>query len=855
MRPRFLRALPSVAAAALLALVARAQTPGAVAWSPAKPRAVAPAAHRAPSREALRPPGDYLLIACPTTATSVTWVASLGMPVGAHELVVLQPLPTTRTASDVFVSIGGSSPFATIILETLLGDAETGVGVTGTPMLSRRVVGPTGIQPELNFLLSRPIVTRPVSASANTFVPTRTALLRVTIQDPIGALQLGYDPAGPLEYSTWTASADGQPISVGTHPVMAHTLCPAGEQLRVIADQVTATALSAPGLVCGVVQEFTVPVTVTVKWVELAMDAPIVTGEPTSTPNLRIERVVTPGDPEIPILATATASYMSPGSASGVGPPVWQASDPFAVPTVLEPGYTYRLRLDFTPGTLQPLVDDSGGQAAPGNFWVHMDPGQPWILRPDADLAFRLIGEAGIAALPAPPECANGLLLDRTQATHTVILRVTPSDRYAQVLHGLGTRPVGSVRFFGVPDPASPSAELRASAVSGAVFEDTYPFQTFTPTQLPPGVPYDWPDLIASRPIVTRPITYTPQDPDSDDDGVALVVTGGSETEPTFIVAWGDHPTFVPDLYKRGPAGFELTPESRSMVCQVCGVVDSDGDDGSDLRVAVQRLRVTDPPPYVPYDPTTATAEFAILQRFQVAVTVTAQWVELAIPGQHPDMPPMRVTIVDMEGIATPPPGQGFGGIASSLLTPRPTTRTSGDWDHLPPFSVAPVLEPNHDYALMAMTENSWRPGVVVTSTAQSADAYYSQDHPAGEWVEDPFRRLSFRIIGVPVTPVLAVGSQPVRGPGFRLRLGPNPAGDQVNLAWSGGGAGRVRLEILDVRGRLIRRVRDAGPAVQGQWRWDGSDDRGQSVPAGVYFARVTGGSGQLASRQIVRIR
>jgi hypothetical protein len=697
-----------------------------------------------------------------------------------------------------------------------------------------------------------------VSPSAFPNNPSHTALLRVTIQDPLAGVHLGYDPLGPQDHVTWTAFADGQPVPAGTHPVMAYRYCPAEPQLRVVADQVTATAFVTPGPACGVAQEFTVGVTATVRWVELALDASSIPYSPTYTPNLRIERVITPGGPEIPLLATATATFLRGGSgAAGIDPPMWTASDPFVIPTLLEPGYTYRLRLDFPAGSLQPLIDDSGGQSAPGDLWVHADPGQPWIHRPDADLAFRLIGEEGIAALPPAPECANGLLLDRTNATQTVILRLTPTDTYAQILHGLGTRPLGSVRVLGLGEPPAPTptADFRASAASGAVREDTYPFQTFIATGLPPGVPYeDW-DLRASRPIVTRGVTVTPTDPDDDGDGVALVMTGASETEPSFLVAWGDHPTFVPDLYKRGPGGFELTPESRSLVCQVCGVQDTDGDDGSDLRVAVQRLTVTDPMPFVPYDPTTATADFAILQRFQVAVTVTAHWVELAIPGQHPGLPPMPVTIVDMAGMPAPPPGPFPGGIASSLLEAAPITRTSPDWDDVPPFSLAPVLEPNHDYALLVMTTNSWRAGVSVTGTAETADAFYSQVSPEGEWVEDPFRRLAFRIIGVPLAPVLSVGSQPVPGGAFRLRLGPNPAGDQVNLAWSGGGAGRVRLDILDVRGRLIRRVRDAGAAVQGQWRWDGNDDHGHSAPAGVYFARVVGSSGQLASRQIVRIR
>ncbi|HET9888587.1 MAG TPA: hypothetical protein VFR10_13855, partial [bacterium] len=56
------------------------------------------------------------------------------------------------------------------------------------------------------------------------------------------------------------------------------------------------------------------------------------------------------------------------------------------------------------------------------------------------------------------------------------------------------------------------------------------------------------------------------------------------------------------------------------------------------------------------------------------------------------------------------------------------------------------------------------------------------------------------------------------------LRAAPAPAGDIV---------------IADVRGAIQRRL----PASQSAY-WDGCDEKGQPVPAGVYFARTPGGGG-----------
>jgi len=57
------------------------------------------------------------------------------------------------------------------------------------------------------------------------------------------------------------------------------------------------------------------------------------------------------------------------------------------------------------------------------------------------------------------------------------------------------------------------------------------------------------------------------------------------------------------------------------------------------------------------------------------------------------------------------------------------------------------------------------------------------------------------------------------------------------------GCAGPVALTVHDASGRLVRRLvgcpRPAGTYVA---RWDGTDSRGHTVPAGVYFVRLSAG-------------
>ena len=79
-----------------------------------------------------------------------------------------------------------------------------------------------------------------------------------------------------------------------------------------------------------------------------------------------------------------------------------------------------------------------------------------------------------------------------------------------------------------------------------------------------------------------------------------------------------------------------------------------------------------------------------------------------------------------------------------------------------------------------------------------------------------------------------------------RLTVLPNPFSDHVRTQL--GHRLSASLEIVDVAGRRVVRL----PVVQGRAEWDGRDATGHSVPAGAYFAHVTGRSS--AAVRLVKI-
>ncbi len=108
----------------------------------------------------------------------------------------------------------------------------------------------------------------------------------------------------------------------------------------------------------------------------------------------------------------------------------------------------------------------------------------------------------------------------------------------------------------------------------------------------------------------------------------------------------------------------------------------------------------------------------------------------------------------------------------------------------------------------------------------------------------------------------LTDGSRTMFGPvasgvtlaGSELTAWPNPSSGPVRLDFSMSRSGWVRITVVDVAGRVVRRlVDDAKVAGPHALSWDGLSDRGLRVPAGIYFVRMAAPD-RLLVRSVARV-
>jgi len=95
-------------------------------------------------------------------------------------------------------------------------------------------------------------------------------------------------------------------------------------------------------------------------------------------------------------------------------------------------------------------------------------------------------------------------------------------------------------------------------------------------------------------------------------------------------------------------------------------------------------------------------------------------------------------------------------------------------------------------------------------------------------------------------------------GIGQRIELEspwPNPFNPSTNLVFSLGHPASVRLQVYDLQGRLVRTLVDANlDTGTHQASWNGRDEAGRVMPAGIYIGRLDNGS-QWRSRRLVLVK
>ena len=78
----------------------------------------------------------------------------------------------------------------------------------------------------------------------------------------------------------------------------------------------------------------------------------------------------------------------------------------------------------------------------------------------------------------------------------------------------------------------------------------------------------------------------------------------------------------------------------------------------------------------------------------------------------------------------------------------------------------------------------------------------------------------------------------------------PNPFNPRVELAWRQAEAGWTRLDVFDLRGRLVARLADRWFAPGDHvLTWDGRDRRGRAAPSGVYTVQLRQGATRASAR------
>jgi bacillopeptidase F len=89
--------------------------------------------------------------------------------------------------------------------------------------------------------------------------------------------------------------------------------------------------------------------------------------------------------------------------------------------------------------------------------------------------------------------------------------------------------------------------------------------------------------------------------------------------------------------------------------------------------------------------------------------------------------------------------------------------------------------------------------------------------------------------------------------PSVHVLASPNPFWNEVRIDF-GPHYSPTTLEILDVQGRHVRRLRPATGGASG-FVWDGRDEHARELPAGAYFVRISGGSVGAVSKRLIMVR
>jgi hypothetical protein len=186
----------------------------------------------------------------------------------------------------------------------------------------------------------------------------------------------------------------------------------------------------------------------------------------------------------------------------------------------------------------------------------------------------------------------------------------------------------------------------------------------------------------------------------------------------------------------------------------------------------------------------------------------------------------------------------------------------------LDPAGSATVLHPLDGYTDLLLAGLGYQPGWSGTSagwrlaifdiTPQLAEPSWRFALRFGSdgWVTDA----GFLVDGITLHAIdsaVSVADPPVVTPvATSVAAWPNPFNPRVTVAWSQPAAGPLHLQVVDLRGRVVRHLlQGATVPASGEVTWDGTDQRGRPVGSGVYLVRLQAPQQRAAVQRITLTR
>lgn len=465
-----------------------------------------------------------------------------------------------------------------------------------------------------------------------------------------------------------------------------------------------------------------------------------------------------------------------------------------------------------------------------------------------------------------------GIDNDETNEPDTILSAVTPTDELALCsLSGVasGQTAIGTPGSFAlqiaghsalVPTAPGLPAQLIEQQVMSQLQAQGVPAHFATPQEIAllAGVPQDGVLLAIPGPDAAGLAQ------DLRDSGLVLDLAGLvspplPEPDPAATIAGtdpdGSFLSFGSGSLQPIPGDF-FYPGSEPFWGTVClaGAPFLDADDLGDASTIIQRhgtgLQLSDPPGSVAEIP----IEIIALH------LVSCQPITVTDPGGQTQLWDVRVGLSPLRpslGSLTQTKSHANGGTFSSSFQVQPRftfTRLSDQHtltleDGLPPLDF--VAADGHwvhavDPALGVITfgDGSFVPGVEELVPGDPLSQVSRRTHAletsgAARHTLFPARAL----------PTAAPAATPA---GLALRCYPNPGRPGTRIGYVMPAAGALQVAVYDLSGRRLRRLADGTAAAgAGGVAWDGRDDKGDHLPAGVYLCRIAA-LGQVATAKLV---